>query len=93
LEKRQFLARIVRTPLMSIKPNDPAFKDGDLLKKYKRNESEHGFTEEIEKWCSLKAIALDNTLSGDDSESNAIHEFADALAALGSQSVLPNDKM
>lgn len=79
-DKREFLARIVMTPLRKI---DPDGKDGDLIKKYKVITTEAGETEEIEKLDPLKAIELDNKLSGDDPESNAIESLADALAGLG----------
>ena len=86
--KREFLARIVNTPLLSIDPNDPDRKNGDLLKKYRRNVSVRGeadtiVTEEFEKLDPLKAIDLDNKLSGDDPESAAMGGLAAALAGLG----------
>lgn len=95
--KREFLARIVMTPLLAIDPNDPHRKDGDLLKKYKRNVSIRGedetiVTEEFEKLDPLKAIDLDNKLSGDDPESSAFSALADAMAGLGGSEV-PDDVM
>lgn len=89
--KREFLCRIVNTPLRSIDPNDPNFKDGDLILKYKRVVTESGETEEIVKLDPLKAIDLDNKLSGDDPESNALGSLASALAGLGGGSV--DDRM
>lgn len=85
-EKREFLARIVRTPLRAIDPNDPDHKDGDLIKKYKYS-STHGEegdreTEEFEKLDPLKALELDNKLSGDDPDTNAINGLAAAIANL-----------
>lgn len=77
--KREFLCRIVTTPLMGI---DPRGKDGDLILKYKNTVTEVGGTEEIVKLDPLKAIELDNKLSGDDPESNAIGSLASALAGL-----------
>lgn len=96
--KREFLARIVMTPLMGIDPRHPDKKDGDLLKKYKRNVSIRGedetiVTEEFEKLDPLKAIDLDNKLSGDDPESNAMGSLASALAGLGSSGAAMDDKM
>ena len=90
--KREFCARIVMTPLLSIKPDDPDRKDGDLLKKYKRvvsvrGEDETIVTEEFEKLDPLKAIDLDNKLSGDDPESNATAGLAAAIAGLGALGV------
>lgn len=78
--KREFLFRIVSTPLMSIDPRGP---DGDLILKYKNTVTESGGSEEITKYDALKAIDLDNRLSGDDPESNALGSLADALAGLG----------
>ena len=77
--KREFLCRIVTTPLMGI---DPRGKDGDLILKYKNTITELGGSEEIVKLDPLKAIELDNKLSGDDPESNAIGSLASALAGL-----------
>lgn len=78
--KREFLARIVKTPLLQINPRG---EDGDLIKKYKVTKNgEGGVTEEIEKLDPLKAIDLDNKLSGEDPESNAIGSLADALAGI-----------
>lgn len=78
--KREFLFRIVTTPLMGIDPRGP---DGDLILKYKNTISDNGGSEEITKYDALKAIDLDNRLSGDDPESNAIGSLAEALAGLG----------
>lgn len=94
MEKRRFLARIVRTPLMSIDPNDPNHKDGDLILKYKRTESETGSHQEIVKLDPLKAIAEDNKLSGDDPEANALQQMAEAFSRLGNlPNPLPADRM
>lgn len=78
--KREFLFRIVTTPLMTIDPQGP---DGDLIVKYKNTVTEAGGTVEIVKYDALKAIAEDNKLSGDDPESNALGSLAQALAGLG----------
>jgi len=87
--KREFLARIVNTPLMSI---DPRGKDGDLIRKYKLTTTESGGMEEIEKLDPLKAIDLDNKLSGDDPESNATAGLAAAIAGLGAMGAV-SEKM
>jgi len=76
------LCRIMFTPLRSINPDDPDFKDGDLLKKYKRVVTETGEVVEIEKLDPLKAMELDNKLCGEDSESNAMASLSVALQAL-----------
>jgi phage terminase small subunit len=94
LEKREFLARIVRTPLMAIDPHDPQRKDGDLIRKYKRTENEESSHEEIEKLCPLKALAEDNKLSGDDPEANAAAALAEAFAQIAAKATtLPSDRM
>lgn len=93
-EKREFLARIVRTPLMSIDPDAHDLKDGDLIKKFKRATTETGETWEIEKLDPLKAIAEDNRLSGDDPEANSLAEIAEAIARIGAANAgLPTGKM
>jgi phage terminase small subunit len=89
-DKREFLARIVMTPLMSI---DPRGKDGDLIRKYKMTTTEAGGMEEIEKLDPLKAIDLDNKLSGDDPESNATAGLAAAIAGLGAMGGTMSEKM
>lgn len=98
-EKREFFARVVRTPLRSIDPNDPEHKDGDLIKKYKYTSrtggGEDGATtevEEFEKLDPLKAIELDNKLSGDDPDAGAMGALAAALAGLSNKAV-PEDKL
>lgn len=67
---------------------------GDIILRYKRTESESGSYEEIVKLDSLKAIAEDNKLSGDDPAANALQEMAEAFAKIGAaQGTLPNDRM
>ena len=94
-EIREFHARIVRTPVRSIDPNDPDFKDGDLILKYKYTSSKTGGVhEEIVKLDPLKAIALDLKLSGDDPEANALQQMAEAFSKLGQlPTPLPMDRM
>lgn len=92
-QKRELLYRIMFTPLRSINPNDPAFKDGDLIKKYKRVVTETGETEEIEKLDPLKAMDLDNKLSGDDPEAKALGDLAGVLARLAPASVIPTGRL
>jgi len=65
----------------------------DLIKKYTVNESENSSNRSLEKLDPLKAIEIDNKLSGDDAESNSISELAAAIASLGGASPLPQDKM
>jgi hypothetical protein len=87
--KREFLFRIVTTPLTSIDLDSPTRKDHDLLKKFKRTATEFGESVDIEKLDALKAIDLDNKLSGDDAGDNAMHSLAAAIAGLGSLGPVP----
>lgn len=80
--KREFLCRAATVPLMSIDPHDPLFLNGDLIVKYKRVVTETGETVEFTKLDPLKAIDLDNKLSGDDPDANAMGSLAQALAGL-----------
>jgi hypothetical protein len=88
--KREFLCRIVTTPLMGIDPRGP---DGDLILRYKNTITDSGGSEEIVKLDPLKAIDLDNKLSGDDPESAALGSLAQALAGLGGGMVVGDDRM
>ncbi len=87
--KREFLCRIVTTPLTAIDLDSPTRKDHDLLKKFKRTATETGESVEIEKLDALKAIELDNKLSGDDAGDNALQSLAAAIAGLGSLGPVP----
>ena len=82
LERRRFYARIVRTPLMSINPDASDFKDGDLIRKFKRQSSESAETWEIEKLDPLKACELDTKAAGEDSGDNLLSELTQALQNL-----------
>lgn len=64
IEKRRFLARIRRSHLAQLDPDDPDNKDGDLIKSYSISESEGSTSRRIEKLDPLKAIQLDNELAG-----------------------------
>ena len=92
IEKRQFLARIVRTPLLSIDPHTPD-KDGDLIKTYQKTDTETSSSERIEKLDPLKAIEIDNKLSCDDGERDGIAALTAALASLAVRSPLPDETM
>lgn len=92
-QKRELLYRIMFTPIMAIDPHDPERRDGDLIKKYRRVTTETGEVETIEKYDAMKAMDLDNKLSGDDPEAKALGDLAGVLARLAPASVLPNDKM
>jgi len=98
-EKRQFLARIVRVPLILIDPTNPQDPNADLIKKTKRkviegNEQnpESWVYDELEKYDALRAIDEDNKLAGEDPASKAISELASALSSLGGPA-LPDDQM
>lgn len=89
-QKREFLARVVLTPLLKI---DPHGADGDLIMKYRNTVTEDGGVVEIVKVDPLKAIEMDNKLSGDDPESAAMGGLADALASLGGAAATTEDRM
>lgn len=89
LEIRTFLARIVRTPLPRLNPENPTDENGDLIKSYHLSETEASCTRRIEKLDPLKAIEIDLKLTGDDPEAGAISQLAEALAALGTRNSLP----
>lgn len=98
-EKRKFLARIVRVPLIRIDPANPDDPNADLIKKAKRKVSEGNEQEpeawiydEVEKYDALRAIDEDNKLAGEDPASKAISELATALSSLGGPA-LPDDRM
>jgi hypothetical protein len=92
-EKREFFARIVRTPVAKLDPLNPEDTNGDLIKAYTHNESETGTNLRVEKLDPLKAIELDNQLSGDDPESDFFRSLNDALAELSTPSPLPEDTL
>jgi hypothetical protein len=98
-EKRRFLARIVRVPLIKIDPTDPDDPNADLIKKTKRRvvegneqDPEAWIHDELEKYDALRAIDEDNKLAGDDPASKAITDLALALSSLGG-TALPEDRM
>lgn len=90
LEKRQFLARIVRTPITSIDIEEK--ENADLIKSYSSSTSEMGNSLRLEKHCPLKAIEIDNKIGGDDPEADAIKALADAIGSLGGNT-LPTGKL
>lgn len=89
-EKREFLARIVRSGIHQL---DPSGNNADLIAEHSTHESEMGSSFRIKKLDPLKAIEIDNKLTGEDSETLALKEIADALASLGSSSPIPTDKL
>jgi hypothetical protein len=58
------------------------------------DDAEEFWTEEIEKYDALKAIDLDNKLSGLDPTANSLESLAAALAEIGEMTPgLPTSKM
>lgn len=86
----QFCARVVRTPITALDPDSD--QHADLIKSYRRSESELGTNTSLEKHDPFKAIEIHIKLSGDDPEANALKEIAAAIGHLGGQ-VLPDDRM
>jgi hypothetical protein len=93
IHKREFLYRIVTTPLTSIDLDSPTRKDHDLLKKFRRNSTEAGESLEMEKLDALKAIDLDNKLAGDNPASNALADFAALIGSFGNATLPGEDRM
>jgi phage terminase small subunit len=90
LEIRRFCARVVRTPITALSPDQET--DADLIKTYSVNHSEVSTSTRLEKHDPFKAIEIDLKLSGQDPETNALRDLAAALSQLG-ESPLPSDKM
>lgn len=90
-EKREFLARIVRTPITALSTDSE--KNADLIKSYATSETEISNSTRLEKYDALKAIEIDNRLAGDEAETTLERELAAALAALKPSSPVPDDKM
>lgn len=93
LEKRQYLARAVRTPLASIDPEDPESEGADLVKSYAKTDSEMSSSTRFEKIDPLRAIALDNDLAGDGTGSNTLRELTEAIQSLAPTSTLPTGQI
>lgn len=66
-EMREFLARVIRTPLADIKvTGDPATDENtDVLKSYTATEENGNRTTTTEKLCMITAIEIDSILAGD----------------------------
>jgi phage terminase small subunit len=90
-EKREFLARIVRTPLSKI--DGECHETSDLIKSHASSESELSSSNRIEKLDPLKAIEVDTKLAGDDPAANALADIAKSLGMLGASTPLPTDSM
>lgn len=93
LEKRRFLARVVRTPLAKLDAEDPEHADGDLVKSFAVNESEKSTSRRIEKLDPLKAIEIDNKLDASSPENEQAAALAEAILALGNSNTLPTGKL
>lgn len=94
LEMRKFFARIVRTPITSIDLLDKNRSNHDIIKKFKRTETEHGATEEVEKLDPLRACELDIKLSPEDAKADGNQAFAELIVQLGKNySPIPTEKM
>lgn len=89
-EKRAFLARIVRVPITAIDPDKQA--NADLIKRYTTHDTAVGTTTSIEKHDPLKAIEIDNKLSGEDPTTASLQAVAEALGRLGG-GVLPQGSL
>ncbi|MEI7910782.1 MAG: hypothetical protein WCK77_14185 [Verrucomicrobiota bacterium] len=93
VEKRKFLARIVRVPLARINPEDADDPNADLVESYRRSDSETGSTVAFKKLSPLSAIEADNKLCGDGQpDAGAVLDLVKAIATLAGP-VLPADRM
>jgi hypothetical protein len=91
-EKREFLARIVRTPFSAIDVEKRV--NDDLIKSHAKTTGEMSSSERIEKLDPLAAIKLDNELASvGNPQADAVGKLAEAIAGLGSDSPLPEDRM
>jgi hypothetical protein len=79
-EKREFLARVVRTPITELQIEGES--GGDMIKSYSISESESSRNVRIEKHDPLKAIEIDNRIAGEDPTTNLLTELAQALQCL-----------
>lgn len=87
----EFCARIVRTPITKLDPNNE--QNADLIKSYSVNETEMGRSIRLEKHDPFKAIEIHLKLTNEDPETNALKDLAAAIGALGAKSPIPPDKM
>lgn len=87
MEIRRFLARIVRTPLTELGPDQP--ENADLIKTIARTAS----STRIEKLDPLKAIELDLKLTGKDPETNLLHQMAKAMEGIPAPTPIPEDRL
>lgn len=95
-EKRQFLARIVRTPVTLLDPDDKSTHD--LIKKVSIKVIGSGenldTTTEVEGYDKIKAIVEDTNLAGDGAESDTMRVIGRLLGDIPRDGmILPTDKM
>lgn len=66
-QMREFLARVIRTPLMAISiTGDPATdRNTDLIKSHVTHQTEWQRVTVTEKLCSITAVEIDSILAGD----------------------------
>lgn len=86
-EIRRFLARIVRTPLTALNPEEG--RNADLIKTLAKTSS----STRLEKLDPLKAIELDLKLSGQDPETNLTRQLARALEGIPLPGPIPDDRL
>lgn len=86
-EIRRFLARIVRTPLTQLHPEQP--ENADLIKMISRTAS----STRLEKLDPLKAIEIDLKLTGKDPETNLLQQMAKALETIPAPGPVPTDTL
>ena len=84
-EIRRFLARIVRTPLTQLHPDQP--ENADIIKVIARTAS----STRLEKLDPLKAIEIDLKLTGRDPETNLLQQMAKALETIPAPGPVPED--
>jgi len=90
-EIREFCARVVRTPITALDPNEA--QDADLIKSYAVSESELGSNRRLEKHDPFKAIEIDIKLTHEEPAAAATQEPAAAIASLSARSPLPTGKL
>lgn len=93
LEKRRFLARVVRIGLAKLDFDNPDDPNADLIKSHSLTESESSTSRRIEKHDPLKAIQIDNDLDAATPANQHQKDLADAILALSSTESLPSGKL
>ena len=96
VEKRTFLARVLRTPVTHLDPSDKSTHD--LIKKVSRKMLGTGENAEevmeIEGYDKIKAITEDTALAGDGAESDTMRALDRLLGSIPREGmILPTDTM